>query len=345
MRDLLMRVEPGLQGLFGTRRPVIVSTSSATGLMETAVANLSSRRVLALVCGAFGDRFRSIAELCGRPVDALQVEPGQPNLPEVLESVLASEPGRWDLVTVVHSETSTGVLNPISALAEVVRGFEGVLLAVDGVTSVGGVKIEFDEWGVDFMLTGSQKAMALPPGLAFGVASERAIERAAGIPVRSFYFDLVAFERRAREYATTNTPAVSLIYALEKQLERIGEEGLDRRIARHAAMMERTSDWVDRLRDESGGAYGILAAEGYRSPTVTAVTLPDGVRGADVVAAVNERGYTIATGYGDLKQSCLRIGHMGDHTLDELDILLEVVREELTARVAFSAAGMEGGRG
>ncbi|MGW8282928.1 MAG: pyridoxal-phosphate-dependent aminotransferase family protein, partial [Gemmatimonadota bacterium] len=270
MRELLMRVEPGLQAVFGTRRPVIVSTSSATGLMETAVTNLSSRRILALVCGAFGDRFRSIAELCGRPVDALAVEPGQPNLPEVLESVLGSEPGRWDLVTVVHSETSTGVLNPIPALAEVVRGFEDVLLAVDGVTSVGGVEIEFDNWGLDFMLTGSQKALALPPGLAFGVASERAIERASGLPVRSFYFDLVAFDRRAREYATTNTPAVSLIYALEKQLERIDEECLDQRIARHAAMAEQTWRWVNRLREEFGDEYGILAAEGYRSPTVTA---------------------------------------------------------------------------
>lgn len=345
MRELLMHVEPGLQAVFGTRQPVIVSTSSATGLMETAVTNLSSRRILALVCGAFGDRFRSIAELCGRPVDALAVEPGQPNLPDVLESALSKEPGRWDLVTVVHSETSTGVLNPIPALAEVVRGFDDVLLAVDGVTSVGGVTIEFDNWGLDFMLTGSQKALALPPGLAFGVASERAIERASGLPVRSFYFDLVAFDRRAREYATTNTPAVSLIYALEKQLERIDEEGLDQRIARHAAMAQRTWEWVNRLREESGDEYGILAAQGYRSPTVTAVTLPSAVRGADVVAAVKRRGYTIATGYGDLKQACIRIGHMGDHTLDELDILLEVIREELMAPVATSASGVNGRRG
>lgn len=341
MREMLERLEPGLQELFGTRRPVIVSTSSATGLMETAITNLSDRRVLALVCGAFGDRFRAIAEMCGRPVDVLPVDPGLPNLPQTLELALNAEMDRWDLVTVVHSETSTGVLNPIAEIAGVVRRYENVLLAVDGVTSVGGAPIEFDEWDVDFLLTGSQKALALPPGLALGVASDRALARAASIPVRSFYFDLVGFERRAREYQTTNTPAVSLIYALERQLERIAVEGLDRRLARHRAMAERTRKWVDELGTTLGAGYGILAAEGYRSPTVTAVTLPDQINGSDVVAAVRERGFTIATGYGALKQRCIRIGHMGDHSLEELDIILEVIRDELI-RLTATSAGSEG---
>jgi predicted phosphoserine aminotransferase len=341
MREMLERIEPGLQELFGTRRPVIVSTSSATGLMETAITNLSDRRVLALVCGAFGDRFRAIAEMCGRPVDVLPVDPGLPNLPQTLELALNAEMDRWDLVTVVHSETSTGVLNPIAEIAGVVRRYENVLLAVDGVTSVGGAPIEFDEWDVDFLLTGSQKALALPPGLALGVASDRALARAASIPVRSFYFDLVGFERRAREYQTTNTPAVSLIYALERQLERIAVEGLDRRLARHRAMAERTRKWVDELGTTLGAGYGILAAEGYRSPTVTAVTLPDQINGSDVVAAVRERGFTIATGYGALQQRCIRIGHMGDHSLEELDIILEVIRDELI-RLTATSAGSEG---
>ena len=182
MRELLQSMEPGLQEIFGTDRPVYISTSSATGLMETAITNLSATRVLALVCGAFGDRFRAIAERCGRPVDVVEVEPGLPNLAETAAAALGADAGRWDLVTVVHSETSTGVLNRVDELAAVVRGFEGVLLAVDGVTSVGGTPIRFDDWGVDFLLTGSQKAMALPPGLAFGVASDRALERAATIP-------------------------------------------------------------------------------------------------------------------------------------------------------------------
>ena len=329
MRDLLQSIEPGLQAVFGTDRPVFISTSSATGLMETAITNLSARRVLALVCGAFGDRFRAIAERCGRPVDVIEVEPGQPNLAETAAAALGADAGRWDLVTVVHSETSTGVLNRVDELAAVVRGFEGVLLAVDGVTSVGGTPIRFDEWGVDLLLTGSQKALALPPGLAFGVASDRALERAAEIPARSFYFDLLAFDRKAREYQTTNTPAVSLFFALQRQLERISGEGLPRRFERHARMAARTHAWVDELRQSPGGNYGILAAEGFRSPTVTAVTLPETVQGSQVVSRVATRGFTIATGYGKLKDRCIRIGHMGDHSPEELEELLGVIREEL----------------
>ena len=329
MRKLLQSIEPGMQEIFGTDRPVYVSTSSATGLMETAITSLSATRVLALVCGAFGDRFRAIAERCGRPVDVIEVEPGQPNLPETASAALGADAGRWDLVTVVHSETSTGVLNRVDELAAVVRGFEGVLLAVDGVTSVGGTPIRFDDWGVDFLLTGSQKALALPPGLAFGVASDRALERAATIPARSFYFDLIAFDRKAREHQTTNTPAVSLFFALQRQLERIYGEGLRERFERHLRMARRTHEWVAGLRQSTGGEYGILAAEGFRSPTVTAVTLPETVQGSQVVSRVASRGYTIATGYGRLKDRCIRIGHMGDHSLDELEELLGVIREEL----------------
>jgi predicted phosphoserine aminotransferase len=345
MRALLERLEPGLQEMFGTDRPVFLSTSSATGLMETAITNLSSTRVLALVCGAFGDRFRAIAERCGRAVDVIRVDPGEPNTAEGVELALSDDPGRWDLVTVVHSETSTGVLNPVAEIAAAVRRHDGILLAVDGVTSVGGAPIRFDEWDVDFLLTGSQKAIALPPGLAFGVASVRALERAAEIPARSFYFDLLGFDRRAREYQTTNTPAVSLFYALDRQLERIAAEGLASRFDRHAAMAARTAEWVEELRETLGPEYGILAAPGFRSPTVTAVTLPGSVSGARVVSAVRERGFTIATGYGDLKERCIRIGHMGDHTLEELEVLLAVIREELKKLMPTRALSAEKGAG
>ncbi len=335
MRELLAGIDPDLRALFGTERPVYVSTSSATGLMEAAITGLCGRRVLALVCGAFGDRFRAIAERCGRPVDAIRAEPGEPSAPEALREALRANPGRWDLVTVVHSETSTGVLSPVAELAAVVREHDDLLLAVDGVTSVGGVEIRFDEWGVDFLLTGSQKALALPPGLAFGVASERALARAARVPAASFYFDLLAFERRAREHQTTNTPAVSLIYAAERQIERIREEGLAVRFDRHRAMAERCHAWVEELRDGLDPGFGILAREGFRSPTVTAVTLPPALRGGEVVGALAERGFTIATGYGDLKQRCIRIGHMGDHTPAELEALLtatgDVIRHALRA--------------
>jgi len=322
MHDLLESVDQPLRHLFGADRPVYVSTSSATGFMQAAITNLSSRRVLCLINGAFGARFHAIAERCGRQADRLDVPWGQPNTPEQLRDALGAAPDRYDLVTVVHSETSTGVLNPIADLAKVVSEFEDIQLAVDGVTSVGGTEIEFERWGVDFLLTGSQKALALPPGLAFAAASDRAIERAASIPDRGFYFDLVEFDRRAAEYSTTNTPAVSLMYALQFQLEQIESEGLDARFARHARMALRTVEWTENLAESRNRQFEVLALNGFRSPTVTAISLPDGVSGPAIVKHLADEGFTIATGYGKLKGSTIRIGHMGDHNEAELEDVL-----------------------
>ena len=333
MRDLLAEVDEPLRRVFGTDRPVYISTSSATGFMEAAIRNLSRRRVLCMVGGAFGGRFHAIAERSGRPADRLDVEWGLPHTPEGLREALAAEPGRYDLVTVVHSETSTGVLNPIAEFADVVAEFEDVLLAVDGVTSVGGVAVDFDESGLDFLLTGSQKALALPPGLAFAVASDRALERAASIPDRSYYFDLVEFDRRARDHSTTNTPAVSLFYALKTQLDRIDTEGLDARFARHRRMAARTWDWVHELAESTGEAFRVLAPSGYRSPTVTTVSLPPGTSGVSIVKGLADQGITIATGYGKLKETAIRIGHMGDHTEEELEVVLAATSSVIPAGV------------
>lgn len=341
MQSLLSGMDAGLRALFRTRRPVYLSTSSATGFMEAAVTNLSRRRILCLIGGAFGDRFHRIAVTCGRPADALRVDWGTPNTPESLARKLDAEPGRYDLVTVVHSETSTGVLNPIRELAAVVRERPDVLIAVDGVTSVGGVPVEFDEWGLDFLLTGSQKALALPPGLALAAASPRALERAAAVPARSYYFDLLEFERRAKEHQTTNTPAVSLFYALEEQLRRIEAEGIERRWLRHAQMAATASEWVSALASRTGEPFAVLAAEGYRSPTVTAIALPPGLTGPAITKALAARGYTIAAGYGRLKESTIRIGHMGEHTVVELESLLRELEDVIDG--ILGAAGPAAG--
>ncbi len=331
MRELLESVDQPLRRLFGANRPVYVSTSSATGFMEAAVTNLSRRRVLCLVCGAFGARFHAIAEHCGRPADRLDVPWGKPNTAGQLRDALSAAPDRYDLITVVHSETSTGVMNPVAELAAVVSEFDDVLLAVDGVTSVGGARMEFEQWGLDFLLTGSQKALALPPGLAFAAASDRALDRAASIPGRSFYFDLIEFDRRAREYSTTNTPAVSLLYALQFQLGRISEEGLDERFARHERMARRTAEWTAGLAESTGRGFRVLAPSGFRSPTVTAISLPDGVSGPAIVRHLADERITIAAGYGKLKESFIRIGHMGDHTEAELEVVLGATRAALGA--------------
>jgi aspartate aminotransferase-like enzyme len=286
-----------------------------------------------MIGGAFGGRFHAIAERCGRPADRLDVEWGLPHSTSALHEALSANPGRYDLVTVVHSETSTGVLNPVAEFAEVVAEFDDVLLAVDGVTSVGGTAVDFEETGLDFLLTGSQKALALPPGLAFAVASDRALERAATIPDRGFYFDLVEFDKRAHDFSTTNTPAVSLFYALKCQLERIEAEGLDSRFDRHRRMASRSWEWVAEVAEATGEDFSVLAPEGYRSPTVTTVSLPAGTSGVSIVKDLADQGITIATGYGKLKDAAIRIGHMGDHTEPELDVVLAAVSSVIPATV------------
>jgi aspartate aminotransferase-like enzyme len=319
MEALLSRVQPPLQAMFGTARPVYIATSSATGMMEGAIRNGVRSRVLSLVNGAFSERFFQIARACGHAAEKLEVPMGEPNTPDQLERALRD--GRFDAVTVVHSETSTGVLNPIEELARVAHAAGDVALLVDSVTGVGGTRLATDLWALDVVLTGSQKALALPPGLAFAVANERILQRAKENPHRGVYFDFVEFEKSARKHQTPNTPAISLLYALEAQLARVVSETVEQRWARHDAMARRTWSWVEEMHDR-GLELSVLAPDGFRSPTVTCIRLPERHEGSRVARALEERGWTIAPGYGSLRDATIRIGHMGDHTVAELDVLL-----------------------
>jgi predicted phosphoserine aminotransferase len=325
IQGLMGELQPGLQALFATERPVLVSTSSATGFMEAAIRNGAGGRVLALVNGAFSQRFADIARACGQEVDELAVPWGEAHDPDEVADTLRQR--RYAAVTVVHSETSTGVLNDLPALAGVVRESRDTFLLVDSVPGVGGAEMRADDWGLDFVLTGSQKALALPPGLAFAVASERMMARSADMPGKGTYFDLMAFAGSLEKLQTPNTPALSLLYALRHQLERIAQEGVEGRLDRHRAMAERTWAWVDAMREHHGVGTEVMAPAGFRSPTVTAIRLSGGLTGPPVVSAMRERGWVIGAGYGALKESTIRIGHMGDHTLDELNELLGVLEE------------------
>ncbi len=330
VRELMAAAQSGLRALFGTERPVYVSTSSATGFMEAAIRNGVRARVLCLVNGAFSERFAAIAEACGREVDRLAVPWGATHAPEAVADRVRG--GGYDAVTLVHSETSTGALNPVAALARAVHDADPeTLVLVDSVTGVGGAPLAFDASGLDFALTGSQKALALPPGLAFAAASERMLERARSVPGRGFYFDLLRFDDEAARDQTPTTPAVTLLYALGAQLERIARETLDARWARHRAMAERTASWVDSLEALGAAGVRVLADEGGRSPTVTCLTLPDGVDGPSVVRRVREAGWVIGGGYGKLKATTIRIGHMGDHTPGELEALLDALTPVLAS--------------
>jgi aspartate aminotransferase-like enzyme len=231
----------------------------------------------------------------------------------------------------VHSETSTGVLNSIQEITAVAREFEDVLVLVDSVTGIAGAEVWTDRWGLDFVLTGSQKALALPPGLAFAVASERMMSRAQTARNKGIYFDLLQFQKSQDQMQTPNTPALSVMYALEKQLERVAEETMEGRWQRHAAMRDATVRWVDEMSANKGVGLSVLAPEGFRSPTVTTVKMPEGRSSVPVVAAMKERGIVIGGGYGKLKEPTFRIGHMGDHTVAELEAVLAALEEVLTS--------------
>ncbi len=322
MEKLLQGVAPRLGALARTKRPVLIGTTSATGFMEMAVRNGVRRRALSLVNGAFSDRFAALVGACGKEGIRLEVPLGSAIEPEMLRDALRRTP--VDAVTCVHSETSTGVLQDVAGYAEVVKEFDGVLLLVDAVTSMAGSPVETDKWNLDFVFTGSQKALALPPGLALGVASDRMLERAKTLEGRGAYFDLVTFAAAMAKFQPTNTPAISLLYALETQLARIEQSGgIEARWARHDAMRHRVETWSA----ETGIAF--VPVQGRRSWTVSCLKLPDGKHAKDIVGALKQQGWTIGAGYGALKDSTIRIGHMGDHSVEALDELLALVRGAL----------------
>ncbi len=328
---LYARIDEGLRPVFRTRRPVFVSSSSATGLMEAAVRAAPAGRLLSLVNGAFAERFADVARACGRDVDVLDAAWGE--VADLGEAERRLARSRYAAVTVVHSETSTGALTDVRAVRALARA-HGALCLVDTVTGLAGTPFDFDGWELDYAFTGSQKALAMPPGLAFAVASERFMTTAKAQPARGRYFDLVEFEAYAAKRQTPNTPALSLLYAAEAQVARLAAEGLEARWARHAAMAERTWRWVDETAARLGAAMRVLAPAGSRSPTVTAIVLPAGLTGPDVARAVAERGYTIGAGYGRLREGTIRIGHMGDHEVAGLEGCLGVVGDVIAEQAA-----------
>jgi aspartate aminotransferase-like enzyme len=233
-------------------------------------------------------------------------------------------------VTVAHSETSTGALHDVHTISRLAHE-HGAVSLVDSVTGIGGAELRFDEWELDFALTGSQKALALPAGLAFASATPAFIEQARKQGGRGLYFDLVEFDAYAAKNQTPNTPAISLFYAADVGLANIVTETMPSRWTRHAQMATRTYSWVDALAARHGNAFRVLAAEGHRSPSVTSVMLPAGLSSAAVTRAVKERGFTIGTGYGKNKETTVRIGHMGDHTLGGLNRCLAACEDALCA--------------
>jgi aspartate aminotransferase-like enzyme len=312
---MFARIDAGLRDVLLTARPVYVGATSATGFMEMAIRNAPAGAILSLVNGGFSERFALVAESCGREVERVIVPWGSAFDLNAIEDALTRR--RFAAVTVAHSETSTGVLTDVREVAELVHR-HGSIVLVDSVSGAGGAKITVDGWGLDFVLTGSQKALALPAGLAFAVASAEYVERARSLPDRGFYFDIVLYDKFAARNQTPSTPATSLLYALEAQMGDIGREGIERRWERHLAMRDATVEWLHGIRERRGIDVSVVAPEGARSPTVTVIRLPHGMSPAELRSAIEVRGYTVGGGYGELAATTIRIGHMGDHSLEGL---------------------------
>lgn len=326
IKELMQELQGGLEKVFLTQRPVFISTSSATGLMEAAVRNAGRTRILSLVNGAFSKRFADIARACAFDVDEIEIPWGEAHDPADVTAKLSS--GAYDAVTMAHSETSTGVLNDVAALSAAIRAFDDVMVLVDSVSSFAAAELRPDDWGIDFLLTGSQKAFSLPPGLSFGVASERMMTRAATAPKRGYYFDLEFFAKNWEKHQSPTTPAVSGLFALQVQLARMIDEGIEARWARHAELAAATYSWVADMAS-AGVGLELFAPEGFRSPGVTAIATPEGLPGPDVVKAARASDFVIGGGYGKLKEGTFRIGHMGEKTPQELSALLDALGEAL----------------
>jgi len=310
------------QELFYTQYRVFLTASSGTGLQEAAIRNFVNRRVLSVVNGAFADRWYEVAASNGKDAEKLAFEWDMPASPDRIADTVRS--GGFEALTIVHNETSTGMQNPVKEIVEAVRAVSpDTLIFVDAVSSLGGAKIEMDAWGIDMLLTSSQKCLALPPGLALGAVSDRAMEKAKSVENRGWYFDLLRMEKHRLKDSSPATPAMSLIYALDFQLDRIFAEGLDNRFARHSAMAKRVQDWAD------AHDLSMYAPEGYRSQTVTTIKNERNIKISDLNAFLKQRDMRIAGGYGPIKESTFRIAHMGEIQMEDIEKLLASMEEFL----------------
>ena len=310
-KDLYAKLQPQLQTLLSTRQLVYLSTSSAWGVMEGALRNLVTKKVLNCMCGAFSDKWLDVSKRCGKEAEGLQVPWGSPIRAEEIEKKLST--GQFDALTLIHNETSTGTMSPLLEIAALKQKFPEVLFIVDAVSSMTAVPLDFDTLGIDVLLAGTQKAFAMPPGLTVFTCSNAALAKAATVKDRGYYFDFVEFQKNAAESMTPSTPSISHIYALASKLEDILAEGLATRYERHRRLAQKTRDWA------AGHGFNLFPDDGFESVTLTCVNngAKPGGRTVDVAKLqklVKDQGFLIDGGYGKIKGTTFRISNMGDET-------------------------------
>ena len=317
-KDLVAKVQPQLQTLLSTKQLVYLSTSSAWGVMEGSIRNLVAKKVLNCMCGAFSDKWLDVSKRCGKEAEALQVPWGSPIRAEEVDKKLAT--GQFDTLTLIHNETSTGVMSPLAEIAALKKKYPDVMFIVDAVSSMTGVPLKFDELGIDVLLAGTQKAWAMPPGFAVFVCSPAALARAATMRDRGYYFDFVEFQKNAEQNMTPSTPSISHTYALSSKLDEFFAEGLEARYQRHQQTNQMTRNWAAKH------GFTLFPEKGYESITLTCVNngAKPGGRTVDVARLqklLKEQGFLIDGGYGKIKGTTFRLSNMGDETPETMNQL------------------------
>lgn len=316
-KSLYSRLHGPLREIFQTEAPVLLASGSATLVMESAVVSTVSGSVLHATSGAFAERWMTASRSHGLDADQISVPWGEAVDPTLVREALRRK--KYDAVTVTHNETSTGVLNPLREIAQVIRDESDALILVDAVSSLAGAPVLSDEWGLDLVLAGVQKAIAAPPGVTVFHLSERTMKQCEQVEHRGFYTDLLRYKQKHDGGGTITTPPIPIVRALADQLDAIMAEGMTQRWQRHEELLARTADWASR----SGFEYA--SAEDARSVTVSCLKPPEGIEAPWLVQQLAERGFVVGGGYGAWKPSTFRIGHMGEVRVEDLEALTEAI--------------------
>jgi aspartate aminotransferase-like enzyme len=311
-----------LQQFLETAGQVFLFSSTGTGFMEGAVRNCVDAKMLCCVNGSFGKRFAEVAAANGKTVETLTAPLGDPIDPDRLDDRLRKSRD-VDAVAITHSETSTGVLNPLQKLADVVKQ-HGKLLFVDAVSSMGGTEIKVDQWDLDVCFASSQKCFGVPPGLGMGSVSDAALKRSAMATNKGWYFDFTLWARHQREAGTPMTAVIPQIAGLHRILTLIEDWGGKERYF---------ETYRERNRRIRGGVQGLgltlFPAKGFESPTVTCVNAPQHIDGVAIYQTMREHGFELAMGYGEVQHTTFRIGNMGHIDFDDIALMLAALRASL----------------
>jgi predicted phosphoserine aminotransferase len=322
MTDLYTTIVEDTKEFLGTDNDVLVLTASGTEFWEASTLNLVDENILVPTCGSFSERHANVAERLGKDVDRLAYDWGEAVKPGDVREAIESSDERYDVVACVMNESSTGVRNPVEEIGDVVDEYPDTYFVVDAVSSLGGDFVDIDEHGIDVIFASTQKAFAMPPGLAVCVVSDEAYEREVGKDSASWYG---GFQRSIDYYdrkgQTHSTPAIPVMLAYRKQMKHMLEEGYEARDERHRAMAEYTREWA---RDH----FDLYPEEGYESLTVSCIENTRGIDVAETIETVSEEyDMVFSNGYGDIGGETFRIGHMGEHTVESIEALTDAIED------------------